>query len=105
MKMIRAIIRPEKVEETVDALEKVGHVALTKIDVVGRGKQKGIHHNDIHYDELPKRMLMLVTEEEKVDKLIDVITETAFTGSFGDGKIFVSPVLETYTVRTKSKEL
>jgi nitrogen regulatory protein PII 1 len=105
MKMIRAIIRPEKVEETVDALESAGHVALTKIDVVGRGKQKGIQHNDIHYDELPKRMIMLVVKKEEVEKLVNTIIETAFTGNFGDGKIFVSPVLETYTVRTKSKEL
>ncbi|MDR3223570.1 MAG: P-II family nitrogen regulator [Methanobrevibacter sp.] len=105
MKMIRAIIRPEKIEETVDALEAAGHVALTKIDVVGRGKQKGIHHNDIHYDELPKRMIMLVVEDEKVEPLVDTLVESAYTGSFGDGKIFISSVEKAYTVRTKSEEL
>ncbi|GAA5818925.1 MAG: P-II family nitrogen regulator [Methanobrevibacter sp. CfCl-M3] len=105
MKMIRAIVRPEKIEKTVDALENAGHVALTKIDVVGRGKQKGIHHNDIHYDELPKRMIMLVVEDEKVDSIVDVLVESAFTGNFGDGKIFVSPVEKVYTVRTKSEGL
>ncbi|MDR2623411.1 MAG: P-II family nitrogen regulator [Methanobrevibacter sp.] len=105
MKMIRAIIRPEKIEKTVNALENVGHVALTKIDVVGRGKQKGIHHNDVHYDELPKRMIMLVAEDEKVEPLVDTILDSAFTGNFGDGKIFISPVEKVYTVRTKSEEL
>ncbi|MDR2830802.1 MAG: P-II family nitrogen regulator [Methanobrevibacter sp.] len=105
MKMIRAIVRPEMIEKTVNALEDGGHVALTKMDVVGRGKQKGIQHNDIHYDELPKRMIMLVTEDEKVEPLVDVILESAFTGNFGDGKIFISPVEKVYTVRTKSEGL
>jgi nitrogen regulatory protein PII 1 len=103
MKMIRAIIRPERIEHTVDALDEVGFVALTKIDVIGRGKQKGIHQDNINYDELPKRLIMLVVEDESVDQAIDVITESAFTGNFGDGKIFVSPVEKTYTVRTRSE--
>ncbi|MBZ9570705.1 P-II family nitrogen regulator [Methanobrevibacter sp. TMH8] len=103
MKMIRAIVRPEKIERVVDALDEAGFVAFTKIDVIGRGKQKGIHQNNINYDELPKRMIMLVTEDEFIDPAVDVITESAFTGNYGDGKIFVSPVEEVYTVRTRSK--
>jgi len=54
MKMIRAIVRPEKVEEIVNSLEKEGFNALTKINVFGRGKQKGIQIGQTRYDELPK---------------------------------------------------
>lgn len=105
MKMIRAIIRPEKTEEVVDALDAAGHVALTKMDVIGRGKQKGIQLESIYYDEIPKTMLLVVVEDESVDQIIDLINENAFTGNIGDGKLFVSPVDDAYTVRTRSKGL
>ncbi len=105
MKMIRAIVRPDKAEEVVDSLAEAGYVALTKMDVIGRGKQKGIQIDKIYYDELPKTMLLLVAEEENTAEIIDIINESAFTGSFGDGKIFVSPVDEAYTVRTRSSGL
>ncbi|MGF7119488.1 P-II family nitrogen regulator [Methanobacterium oryzae] len=105
MKMIRAIVRPDKAEEVVDSLAEAGYVALTKMDVIGRGKQKGIQIDKIYYDELPKTMLLLVAEEEDTDKIISIVNESAFTGSFGDGKIFVSPVDEVYTVRTRSAGL
>ncbi len=105
MKMIRAIVRPDKAEEVVDSLAEAGYVALTKMDVIGRGKQKGIQIEKIYYDELSKTMLLLVAEEEDTDKIINIINESAFTGNFGDGKIFVSPVEEAYTVRTRSAGL
>ncbi|MDQ0286739.1 nitrogen regulatory protein PII 1 [Desulfofundulus luciae] len=100
MKMIRAIIRPEKSEEVVDALAEAGYVALTKMDVVGRGKQKGIHVGSIYYDELPKVMIMLVVEDGRAAEVVEIITRSAYTGNFGDGKIFITPVDEAYTVRT-----
>ncbi|MGO9388496.1 MAG: P-II family nitrogen regulator [Methanobacterium sp.] len=105
MKMIRAIIRPEKAEDVVDALDDAGHVALTKMDVIGRGKQKGIQLESIYYDEIPKMMLMLVVEDSEINKIVDLISENAFTGNIGDGKLFVSPVDDAYTVRTRSKGL
>ncbi|ADZ10630.1 nitrogen regulatory protein P-II [Methanobacterium lacus] len=105
MKMIRAIIRPERVENVVDALDKAGFVAMTKMEVIGRGKQKGIQLENIYYDEIPKTMLMLVVEDEKADKIVEIVTDTSYTGNFGDGKIFVSPVDEAYTVRTRSSSL
>lgn len=105
MKMIRAIIRPERVENVVDALDKAGFVAMTKMEVIGRGKQKGIQLENIYYDEIPKTMLMLVVEDEKADKIVEIVTDTSYTGNFGDGKIFVSPVDEAYTVRTRSGSL
>lgn len=105
MQMVRAIIRPEMAEKTVDKLDEAGYVALTKLDVIGRGKQKGIQLENIYYDEIPKTMLMLVADDEKIDEIIEIVTESAFTGNFGDGKIFVSPVDDVYTVRTRSKGL
>lgn len=105
MKMIRAIIRPDKAETIVNALSDAGYVALTKMDVIGRGKQKGIQLDNIYYDELPKVMLMLVAPSEETSKVVDIINEKGFTGNFGDGKIFISPVEEVYTVRTRSKGL
>jgi len=105
MKMIRAVLRPEKTEEVVDALADAGYVALTKMDVVGRGKQKGIHVGSVYYDELPKVMIMLVAEDENVEQIIDIINRSAYTGNFGDGKLFISPVQEAYTVRTGTKGL
>jgi len=105
MQMVRAIIRPEMAEKTVDKLDEAGYVALTKLDVIGRGKQKGIQLENIYYDEIPKTMLMLVADDEKVEDIIEIVTESAFTGNFGDGKIFVSPVDDVYTVRTRNKGL
>jgi len=105
MKMIRAIIKPEKAEEVVNALEKEGIISLTKLDVFGRGKQKGIQVGSSIYDELPKVMLMIVVEDAKAEKVIDVIEDNARTGNIGDGKIFVSAVDEAYTIRTGEKGL
>jgi len=102
MKMTRAIVRPDKAEEVVDALAESGYVALTKMEVIGRGKQKGIRIDEIYYDELPKVMLMLVSESENTDEIVKIINDTAFTGNFGDGKVFISPIEEAYTVRTRS---
>ncbi|MDA8336193.1 MAG: P-II family nitrogen regulator [Peptococcaceae bacterium] len=105
MKMIRAIVRPDKNEEVADALAGAGINALTKIDVVGRGKQKGIHVGSVYYDELPKVMFLLVTEDDQVATVVEIVKKTAYTGNFGDGKIFVTPVEEAYTVRTGSSGL
>ncbi|KZX16992.1 P-II family nitrogen regulator [Methanobrevibacter filiformis] len=105
MQMVRAILRPETTEKAVKALDKEGFVALTKFDVTGRGKQKGLQHGDFFYDELPKKMLLLVAEDDDIDNIVDIIVDASSTGNFGDGKVFVSPVEEAYTVRTRSKGL
>ena len=108
MLMVRAIIRPEKVTEVLAALSEAGFPAVTKVDVVGRGKQKGLKFGDIYYDEIPKEMLLLIVADADKDRVVQVIMATAKTGengAFGDGKIFVSPVEEAYTVSTRSKGL
>ncbi len=100
MQMIRAIVRPNKVTDIVEELEKEGFVSLTKTDVFGRGKQRGIHTAEVQFDELPKTMLMMVVEDEDKSKVIDIIKGSAHTGKYGDGKIFVNPVENAYTIRT-----
>jgi nitrogen regulatory protein PII 1 len=105
MKMVRAIVRPEKVENVVDNLDEAGFAALTKMEVIGRGKQKGIQLENIYYDEIPKTMLIVVAEDEQTKKIVEIITESSFTGNFGDGKIFISPVDDAYTVRTRNSGL
>jgi nitrogen regulatory protein PII 1 len=100
MKMVRAIVRPEKAEDVVDALAAGGYVALTKMDVVGRGKQKGIQVGSVYYDELPKVMILLVIEDVNAGDVTQIVNQSAYTGHYGDGKIFISPVEEAYTVRT-----
>lgn len=98
--MIRAIIRPGMELKVVESLEKQGCISLTKMEVFGRGKQKGVHIADIHYDELQKTMLMMVVEDEYKEKVIQTIMESARTGKYGDGRIFVSQIEEAYTIRT-----
>lgn len=108
MLMIRAIVRPEKSGKVMKALFEAGYVAVTKIPIYGRGKQRGIKIGEIHYDELPKELLIIVVKDEDKDFAITTIIETARTGekgAFGDGKIFVSPVEEAYTISRGTNEL
>ncbi len=105
MEMVRAIIRPEKEKDVLWALEQNGFVSVTKMHVFGRGKQKGIKVGDLVYDELPKLELMLVVEKKDAKKVCDIIQENAVTGHIGDGKIFVLPVNNVYTVRTGAEGL
>lgn len=105
MKMIRAILRPESVDSVADGLAEAGLSSMTKINVFGRGKQKGITVGTIHYDELSKVLLMLVVEDDKVDEALKLVQYKAYTGNFGDGKIFISPVEDAVTVRTGARGL
>ncbi len=100
MKMIRAIVRPNATDAVADGLAEAGFYSMTKIQAFGRGKQKGITVGTIHYDELPKTMIMVVVEDKDVEEVLKLIKYKAYTGNFGDGKIFISPVEEVFTVRT-----
>lgn len=100
MKMIRAIVRPESADKVTEGLAEAGFYSLTKSHVFGRGKQKGITVGAIHYDELPKIMIMIVIEDKDEGKVLEIIKSKAQTGNFGDGKIFISAVDNAYTVRT-----
>lgn len=108
MLMIKAVVRPEKSHKVLKALFEAGYIAVTKMPVVGRGKQRGIKIGDVVYDELPKEMLMMVVKDEDKDFAVNTIMEAARTepqGAFGDGKIFISAVDEAYTISRGTKEL
>ena len=101
MIMVRAIVRPDKKEVVLDELSSAGFHAATVVDVVGRGKQKGIKFGDVVYDEIPKSLIMLVINDEDKEDVLEIILRYAKTGeagSFGDGKIFISAADEVYTV-------
>jgi nitrogen regulatory protein PII 1 len=105
--MIRTIVRPEKVYEVMQGLLDAGFPAVTKISVVGRGKQRGLRIGDVVYDELPKEMLFVVVPDADKEFVVRSILETAKTGAdgkFGDGKIFVSSVEEVYTISSGELE-
>lgn len=105
MKMIRAIVRPEAADDVADALAEAGFFSLTKINVFGRGKQKGITVGVTHYDELAKTMIMIVIEDKDEEAVLKLIKYKAYTGNFGDGKIFVTAVENAFTVRTGASGL
>lgn len=103
MVLVRAMIRPEKMSVVLSELMAAGFPAVTKMDVYGRGKQRGITVEDVHYDEIPKEMLLLVVQDEDKDDAVKVILRNARTGTkgtFGDGRIFTAPVEEAYTIST-----
>jgi nitrogen regulatory protein PII 1 len=107
MIMIRTIVRPERSDAVLAALLEAGFPAVTKMEVYGRGKQKGMRLGEVTYDELPKELILAVVHDSDKDFVIDVIVKAARTGTagqFGDGKIFVSPVDEVYTVRTGARD-
>ena len=107
MKMIWAVVRPEKVYEVTSALAEAGYNASTKWQVGGRGRQKGIQVGDVCYEEITKNALMVVVEDDDKNEVIDIIMQTAITGergNSGDGKVFVLPVEESYTISSSSKD-
>ena len=105
--MVRAIVRPEKADSVLAALMDAGYPAVTKFNVAGRGKQRGIKIGEIQYDEIPKVMLVSVVDDKDKEYVVKTIMDTARSGAkgaFGDGKIFVSPVEEMYTISSGVKE-
>ena len=104
MKEIVAIIRPNKLDEVKDALEKIGCHGITVTEVKGRGRQLGITESyrgsDYRIDMLPKTRLEIVISDEEAENVIKAILETAQTGDIGDGKIFISSVEDVVRIRT-----
>ena len=103
MKMIKAIVRPEKCDEVLNELCEAGFRATTRYGILGRGKQRGLKVSDVYYDEIPKELIMLVVEDENVNKVTDIIikySRTSDGGSFGDGKIFIYNIEDVVRIRT-----
>ena len=104
MKKIEAIIRPQRLTETISALKAIGITGFTVSQVVGRGKQKdakGVYRGKNYTVTLhPKVKLEIVLSDYMVDRTIQAVIEAAQTGTDGDGKIYVYPIFEAYNIRT-----
>jgi nitrogen regulatory protein PII len=108
MKLIKSIVRPNKVDEVKDALARLNISGMTVTEVRGHGMQKG--HTAIYRGKeynvslLPKMEVEIVVNDSLADEAIKAIVEAARTGEIGDGRVFVFPVLESYRIRTGEKD-
>jgi nitrogen regulatory protein P-II 1 len=108
MKLIKTIIRPNKVDDVKDALAALNISGMTVTEVRGHGKQKG--HTAIYRGKeynvslLPKMEIDVVVSDSSADEAIQAIIKAARTGEIGDGRVFVLPVLESHRIRTGEKE-
>jgi len=107
MKKVEAVIKPFKLEEVKDALVKVGIGGMTVTEVKGFGEQRGqtevYRGREYKVDFLPKVKIEVVVRDELVEKVVEAILQSAYTGKIGDGKIFVIPVEDTIRIRTKER--
>ncbi len=108
MKLVKSIVRPDKVDEVRDALEKLKIGGMTVTDVRGHGRQKG--HTAVYRGKeyavtlLPKVEIEVVVQDNVVDEVIQTIIKTARTGEIGDGRVFVLPVEQSYNIRTGERD-
>ena len=108
MKLIKCIIRPNKVDDVRGALEKASVQGMTVSEVRGHGRQKG--HKAIYRGReyevslLPKTMIEMVVADYQVEDVIRIVMQTARTGDIGDGRIFVMPVEDGHNIRTGERD-
>ncbi|MQR00657.1 P-II family nitrogen regulator [Glaciimonas soli] len=104
MKLITAIIKPFKLDEVREALSDIGVQGITVTEVKGFGRQKG--HTELYrgaeyvVDFLPKTKIEAAVDDVLVDRAIEAIETSARTGKIGDGKIFVSDLIQVIRIRT-----
>jgi nitrogen regulatory protein P-II 1 len=104
MKKIEAIIKPFKLDEVKEALQELGVQGMTVIEAKGYGRQKG--HTELYrgaeyvIDFLPKIKIEVVVSDDQLQPALDSIVTAARTGRIGDGKIFVSEILDVLRIRT-----
>ena len=109
MQLIKAIVRPNKVDDVKAALEKMGVSGMTVTEVRGHGRQKG--HTAIYRGKeynvslLPKMQIETVVTESVLEETIEAIVAAARTGEIGDGRVFVTPVESSYKIRTGEREM
>ena len=108
MKLIKSIVRPDKVDAVKDAVGKINVSGMTVTEVRGHGKQKG--HTAVYRGQeynvslLPKMQIDIVVPDEIVDDVVKAIILAARTGEVGDGRVFVTPVTHSYKIRTGELE-
>jgi nitrogen regulatory protein PII len=109
MKLVKAIVRPHKIDEIQDVLDRLQISGMTVTEVRGHGRQKG--HTAVYRGKeysvtlLPKIQVEVVVDDDMLDAVIQAIVETARTGEIGDGRIFVMPVERAYNIRTGERDM
>jgi nitrogen regulatory protein P-II 1 len=109
MKLVKAIVRPNKVDDIKDALSKLSISGMTVTEVRGHGRQKG--HTAIYRGKeyvvnlLPKMEVEVVVPDDQVEPAIRAIMGAARTGEIGDGRVFVIPVEHGYNIRTGERDI
>jgi nitrogen regulatory protein PII len=109
MKLIKSVIRPNKVEEVREALERLSLTGMTVTDVRGHGRQKG--HTAVYRGKeyevslLPKVEIEVVVPNDLVEEVIQAVIAAARTGEIGDGRVFVLPVEAGYNIRTGERDV
>jgi len=108
MKLIKSIVRPHKVDDVREALERLNIAGMTVTDVRGHGRQKG--HTAVYRGKeysvtlLPKVEIEVVVPDNVAEEVIEAIIAAARTGEIGDGRVFVLPVEHSYNIRTGERE-
>jgi nitrogen regulatory protein P-II 1 len=109
MKLLKAIIRPNKVDDVKDALARLNVSGMTVTEVRGHGKQKGhtavYRGKEYNVSLLPKMQIEAVVSDAIAEEAIRAIVEAARTGEIGDGRVFVLPVERSYRIRTGEQDL
>lgn len=104
MKLVAAIVKPFKLDDVREALSEIGVTGITVVEVKGFGRQKG--HTELYrgaeyvVDFLPKIKVEVAIDDDKVDAVIEAISNAAKTGKIGDGKIFVYELAQAIRIRT-----
>ena len=107
MKLVKAVIKPFKLEEVKESLSEIGIEGMTVTEVKGFGRQKG--HTELYrgaeyvVDFLPKVKIEVVIEDGMLDAVLEAVQTAAKTGRIGDGKIFISSIDEAIRIRTGEK--
>ena len=109
MKLIKSVVRPNKVDDVREVLEKMNIPGMTVTEVRGHGRQKG--HTAIYRGKeynvtlLPKVEIEVVVADAVADEVIAAIMKAARTGEIGDGRVFVIPVEHSYNIRTGERDV
>jgi nitrogen regulatory protein P-II 1 len=104
MKKIEAVIRPESLDEVMNALDGAGYPGIMVTEIEGHGRQKGVKQQwrgqEYKVDLLPKVKIEVVVTDKEADEIIKSISRVAKTGQVGDGKIFLTDVSDAVRIRT-----
>jgi nitrogen regulatory protein P-II 1 len=109
MKLIKSIVRPNRVDDVREALEQMNIPGMTVTEVRGHGRQKG--HTAIYRGKehnvtlLPKVEIEVVVQDDVADQVIEAIIKAARTGEIGDGRVFVTPIEHSYNIRTGERDV